>query len=185
MRTLDLQLPSRSLLVIYFATTHYLLRQNHITLSLMASSVKCFHEVSQVRTRGGHSWKCGTKWKLGTLLGGPSSLRETEPRKKKTTLPELSWHSGTSPFSFFNYSFVLYIFEIFCVFVNKVLQGFTTLPDVGVMHLSRSIHFLSGFCLFFFLLFPFWVLQKRSHLKSVFFGCSILNQGWAVLSFFK
>jgi hypothetical protein len=128
-----------SLLVIYFATTHCLLRQNHITLSLMASSVKCFDEVSQVRTRGGHSWKCGTKWKLGTLLGGPSSLRETKPRKKKTTLPELSWHPGTSPFSFSNYSFVLYIFEIFCVFVNKVLQGFTTLPDVGVMHLSRNI----------------------------------------------
>jgi hypothetical protein len=36
-----------------------------------------------------------TKWqgrynKLGTLLGGPSSLREIEPRKIKTTLLELS-----------------------------------------------------------------------------------------------
>jgi hypothetical protein len=32
----------------------------------------------------------GPNEKLGTLLGGPSSLRETEPRKKKTTLLELS-----------------------------------------------------------------------------------------------
>ncbi len=81
----------------------------------------------------------GLNEKLGTLLGGPSSLIETEPRKKKTTLLELSWHPGTSPFSLFNYSFVLYIFEIYCVLINKVLQGFTILPDVGVMHLSWSI----------------------------------------------
>jgi hypothetical protein len=32
----------------------------------------------------------GPNEKLGTLLGGPSSFRETEPRKRKTTLLELS-----------------------------------------------------------------------------------------------
>jgi len=32
----------------------------------------------------------GPNEKLGPLLGGPSSLRETEPQKKKTTLRELS-----------------------------------------------------------------------------------------------
>ncbi len=50
---------------------------------------------------------------------------------------ELTWHPVNSPFSFF--LFILYIFQIYSVFINKVLQGFIKTDSFMILKYDSEI----------------------------------------------